>query len=160
MEGEKGAEKGVAVSQRSKALPGQPTNQSRRPLLFLPFSCQYSPYFAPISNLLPTAPSPSPNSQMAFLGQLQSKLQGIKTQAMPQVNAVLEQANQATTKARQNLMPVLNKCSQQLDTLGKILQANVSPKQSPIDLVPAITAFDPTLENAVFKWENGTIVIS
>lgn len=97
---------------------------------------------------------------MAFLGQLQSKLQGIKTQAMPQVNAVLEQANQATTKARQNLMPVLNKCSQQLDTLGKILQANVSPKQSPIDLVPAITAFDPTLENAVFQWANGTIVIS
>jgi ABC-type transporter Mla subunit MlaD len=58
---------------------------------------------------------------MAFLGQLQSKLQEIK--AMPQVSAVLEQANQATSKARQNLMPVLKKCNQQLDTIGKILQA-------------------------------------
>ncbi|KAL3085015.1 hypothetical protein niasHS_010084 [Heterodera schachtii] len=89
---------------------------------------------------------------MAFLGQLQSKLQEIKMQAMPQVSAVLEQANQATSKARQNLMPMLNKCGQQLDTLGKILQANVNPKQSPIDLLPANTAFDPALEKAVFEF--------
>ncbi|KAI3413768.1 hypothetical protein GPALN_011249 [Globodera pallida] len=89
---------------------------------------------------------------MAFLGQLQSKLQEIKMQAMPQVSAVLEQANQATSKARQNLMPVLSKCGQQLDTLGKILQANVNPKQSPIDLVPANTAFDPALEKASFEF--------
>uniref|UniRef100_A0A915N5L6 Alpha-carbonic anhydrase domain-containing protein n=1 Tax=Meloidogyne javanica TaxID=6303 RepID=A0A915N5L6_MELJA len=53
---------------------------------------------------------------------------------MPQVSAVLEQANQATNKAKQNLLP-----------------ANVNPKQSPIDLLPAITAFDPSLENATFK---------
>lgn len=90
---------------------------------------------------------------MAFLGQLQSKLQEIKTQAMPQVSAVLEQANQATNKARKNLMPVLNKCTQQLDALGKVLQANVNPKQSPIDLIPAITAFDPALENAQFRFD-------
>jgi uncharacterized membrane-anchored protein YhcB (DUF1043 family) len=59
---------------------------------------------------------------MAFLGQIQSKLQEIKTKSIPQVNAVLKQANQATNKAKQNLMPVFNKCSQQLDTLTKILQ--------------------------------------
>jgi hypothetical protein len=66
-------------------------------------------------------------------------------------------------------MPVLKKCNQQLDTIGKILQAfkhntwfdhpplpsqaNVSPKQSPIDLIPAITAFDPALDNAIFKYD-------
>ncbi|CAK5008483.1 unnamed protein product [Meloidogyne enterolobii] len=71
---------------------------------------------------------------MAFLNQIQTKLQEIKTKSMPQVSAVLEQANQATNKAKQNLLP-----------------ANVSPKQSPIDLLPAITAFDPSLENATFK---------
>nr|CAD2187712.1 unnamed protein product [Meloidogyne enterolobii] len=88
---------------------------------------------------------------MAFLNQIQTKLQEIKTKSMPQVSAVLEQANQATNKAKQNLLPVFNKCTAQLDTLTKILQANVSPKQSPIDLLPAITAFDPSLENATFK---------
>ncbi|KAL7077552.1 hypothetical protein ACQ4LE_003305 [Meloidogyne hapla] len=88
---------------------------------------------------------------MAFLNQIQTKLQEIKTKSMPQVSAVLEQANQATNKAKQNLLPVFNKCTQQLDTFTKILQANVSPKQSPIDLLPAITAFDPNLENATFK---------
>lgn len=67
---------------------------------------------------------------MAFLGQLQTKLQEIKTHAMPQVSAVLEQANQATNKARQNLMPVLNKCTQQLDTLSKILQASKVPNKN------------------------------
>uniref|UniRef100_A0A915MX45 Alpha-carbonic anhydrase domain-containing protein n=1 Tax=Meloidogyne javanica TaxID=6303 RepID=A0A915MX45_MELJA len=71
---------------------------------------------------------------MAFLNQIQTKLQEIKTKSMPQVSAVLEQANQATNKAKQNLLP-----------------ANVNPKQSPIDLLPAITAFDPSLENATFK---------
>jgi hypothetical protein len=54
---------------------------------------------------------------MAFLGQLQAKFQEIKTQ-VPQVGQVLEQAN----KAKQNLVPVFNKCTQQLDSLGKILQ--------------------------------------
>nr|CAD2173614.1 unnamed protein product [Meloidogyne enterolobii] len=88
---------------------------------------------------------------MAFLNQIQTKLQEIKTKSMPQVSAVLEQANQATSKAKQNLLPVFNKCTQQLDSLTKILQANVNPKQSPIDLLPAITAFDPSLENATFK---------
>jgi carbonic anhydrase len=81
---------------------------------------------------------------MAFLGQLQAKFQEIKTQ-LPQV---VEQAN----KAKQNLVPVFNKCTQQLDSIGKILQVNVDRKQSPIDLLPSITAFDGTLENAVFKF--------
>lgn len=53
---------------------------------------------------------------MAFLGQITQKIQEIK--AMPQVNEMVEQMN----KAKQNLAPVLNKCTQQLDTLGKILQ--------------------------------------
>jgi hypothetical protein len=35
-----------------------------------------------------------------------------------------------------------------------IFQANVSPKQSPIDLVPVITAFDPALENAAFGFQD------
>ena len=80
---------------------------------------------------------------MAFLGQLQSKLQEIKTQAMPQVSAVLEQANQRATKARQNLMPVLSKCSQQLDTLGKILQVKAIGRET---ITPAIhPSFRPML---------------
>jgi len=79
---------------------------------------------------------------MAFLGQLSAKFQELK----PQINSVVEQAN----KAKQNLVPVLNKCTQQLDTLGKILQVNSSRQQSPIDLLPSITAFDPALENATF----------
>uniref|UniRef100_A0A915ER15 Alpha-carbonic anhydrase domain-containing protein n=1 Tax=Ditylenchus dipsaci TaxID=166011 RepID=A0A915ER15_9BILA len=79
---------------------------------------------------------------MAFLGQLQAKFNEIKTQ-LPQV---IEQAN----KAKQNLVPVLNKCTQQLDSLGKILQ-NVDRKQSPIDLLPSITAYDSSLEAATFK---------
>uniref|UniRef100_A0A914L3Z2 Uncharacterized protein n=1 Tax=Meloidogyne incognita TaxID=6306 RepID=A0A914L3Z2_MELIC len=61
---------------------------------------------------------------MAFLNQIQTKLQEIKTKSMPQVSAVLEQANQATNKAKQNLLPVFNKCTQQLDSLTKILQAS------------------------------------
>uniref|UniRef100_A0A914Z999 Uncharacterized protein n=1 Tax=Panagrolaimus superbus TaxID=310955 RepID=A0A914Z999_9BILA len=80
---------------------------------------------------------------MAFLEQLSAKFQELK----PQLNNVVEQAN----KAKQNLVPVLNKCSQQLDTLGKILQVNTSRLQSPIDILPSITAFDPSLENTVFK---------
>lgn len=51
---------------------------------------------------------------MAFINQLTAKLQEIKIQ-LPQV---IEQAN----KAKQNLVPVINKCTQQLDNLGKILQ--------------------------------------
>ena len=63
--------------------------------------------------------------KMAFLSQLSSKFQEIKNTQLPQV---LEQAN----KARQNLMPVINKCTQQLttvghqiDALGKILQVKI-----------------------------------
>lgn len=81
---------------------------------------------------------------MAFLGQLTAKLNEFK----PQINEVVERAN----KAKQNLVPVLNQCTQKLDTLGKILQVNVNPKQSPIDLLPIITAHDPALEGAQFKW--------
>lgn len=51
---------------------------------------------------------------MAFLNQISAKIQEIKGQ-LPQV---IEQAN----KAKQNLVPVFNKCTQQLDNLGKILQ--------------------------------------
>lgn len=54
---------------------------------------------------------------MAFISQLTNKLQEIKTQ-LPQV---IEQAN----KAKQNLVPVFNKCTQQLDNLGKILQVEI-----------------------------------
>lgn len=97
---------------------------------------------------------------MAFINQISSKIQDIKNNQLPQV---IEHAN----KARQNIMPTINKCSQQvqqtaaavghlgaekLDALGKILQVNVSPKSSPIDLLPAITAFDPALENTEFKF--------
>ncbi|KAH7727687.1 Eukaryotic-type carbonic anhydrase family protein [Aphelenchoides avenae] len=84
---------------------------------------------------------------MAFLGQLQAKFQEIKTQ-VPQVGQVLEQAN----KAKQNLVPVFNKCTQQLDSLGKILQVNIDRKPSPIDILPSITAHDQSLEGAVFKY--------
>lgn len=80
---------------------------------------------------------------MAFLGQLSAKLNEIKTQ-IPQV---VEQAN----RAKQNLIPVFTKGRQQLDTLGKILQVNVDRKQSPIDILPPFTAFDPSLENATFR---------
>ncbi|KAI1706183.1 eukaryotic-type carbonic anhydrase domain-containing protein [Ditylenchus destructor] len=58
----------------------------------------------------------------------------------------MSQAN----KTKQNLVPLLNKCTQHLDSLGKIIQ-NVDRKQSPIDLLPSITAFDPALEGASFK---------
>lgn len=51
---------------------------------------------------------------MAFFNQFSAKFQELKTQ-LPQV---IEQAN----KAKQNLVPVFNKCTQQLDNLGKILQ--------------------------------------
>uniref|UniRef100_A0A914C0A8 Carbonic anhydrase n=1 Tax=Acrobeloides nanus TaxID=290746 RepID=A0A914C0A8_9BILA len=67
---------------------------------------------------------------------------------MPQINEVMERAN----KAKQNLVPVFNQCTQKLDTLGKILQVNVNPKQSPIDLLPSITAHDPALEGSQFKF--------
>jgi carbonic anhydrase len=82
--------------------------------------------------------------RMAFLEQLSAKFQELK----PQLNNVVEQAN----KAKQNLVPVLNKCTQQLDTLGKILQVNTNRLQSPIDILPSITAFDPALENATFNY--------
>ncbi|KAI6181386.1 Carbonic anhydrase 1 [Aphelenchoides besseyi] len=82
---------------------------------------------------------------MAFLGQLQAKFNDLKTQ-IPQV---VEQAN----KAKQNLVPVFNKGREQLGTLGKILQVNVDRKQSPIDLLPAFTAFDVSLENATFRFD-------
>jgi hypothetical protein len=80
---------------------------------------------------------------MAFLGQLQAKFNEVKAQ-IPQV---VEQAN----KAKQNLVPVFNKATQQLNNLGQILQVNVHQKQSPIDLLPIFTAFDPALENATFR---------
>jgi hypothetical protein len=80
---------------------------------------------------------------MAFLGQLNAKLNELKNQ-IPQV---VEQAN----KAKQNLVPVFNKGIKQLDTLGKILQVNVDRKQSPIDILPPFTAFDPALESATFR---------
>ncbi|KAI6239802.1 Carbonic anhydrase 1 [Aphelenchoides fujianensis] len=82
---------------------------------------------------------------MAFLGQLQAKFNDLKGQ-LPQV---VEQAN----KAKQNLVPVFNKGREQLGTLGKILQVNVDRKQSPIDLLPSFTAFDPALENATFRFD-------
>ncbi|CAD5211651.1 unnamed protein product [Bursaphelenchus xylophilus] len=84
---------------------------------------------------------------MAFLGQLSAKFNEVKTQ-LP-LNSVLDNVN----KVRQNVVnnPVFNKCTQQLDSLGKILQVNVNLKQSPIDLLPLYTAFDPALENATFR---------
>lgn len=70
---------------------------------------------------------------MAFINQISSKIQDIKNNQLPQV---IEHAN----KARQNIMPTINKCSQQvqqtaaavghlgaekLDALGKILQVSI-----------------------------------
>uniref|UniRef100_A0A7E4VV08 Carbonic anhydrase n=1 Tax=Panagrellus redivivus TaxID=6233 RepID=A0A7E4VV08_PANRE len=81
---------------------------------------------------------------MAFLEQLSAKF----SELSPKINSVVEQAN----KAKQNLVPVLNKCTQQLDTLGKILQVNANRQQSPIDLLPSITAFDPDYENVTFTF--------
>lgn len=56
---------------------------------------------------------------MAFLGQLTAKFNELKT--MPQISEVMERAN----KAKQNLVPVFNQCTQKLDTLGKILQVDL-----------------------------------
>jgi len=82
---------------------------------------------------------------MAFLTQLNAKFNEIKTQ--------LPQAMEQMNKAKQNLVPVFNRGIQQLDSLGKILQVNVDRKQSPIDFLPSFTAFDPSLENATFRFD-------
>jgi len=89
----------------------------------------------------------------AFLGQISAKFSELKEVTKSQLPQVVEQAN----KAKQNLAPMLSKCSEQLDHLAKIdiskiIKVNVEGrKQSPIDLLPSVTAFDPSLENASFQ---------
>ncbi|KAK0426356.1 hypothetical protein QR680_009665 [Steinernema hermaphroditum] len=88
---------------------------------------------------------------MAFLGQLQQQMAQVTAQMQalkPHVTQVVEQASKAT----QGIVPIINKCTQQIDSLGKILPVRVDRKQSPVDLLPAHTAFDPALENATFNF--------
>uniref|UniRef100_A0A915PG06 Alpha-carbonic anhydrase domain-containing protein n=1 Tax=Setaria digitata TaxID=48799 RepID=A0A915PG06_9BILA len=84
---------------------------------------------------------------MAFLGQLTANVQAQLNSVKPQLNSVLQTAS----RARNNLAPILNRATAQLDNLGKILQVTGDRKQSPIDILPAITAFDSTLENSEIR---------
>lgn len=56
---------------------------------------------------------------MAFLGQLTANVQAQLNSVKPQLNSVLQTAS----RARDNLAPILNRATAQLDNLGKILQA-------------------------------------
>uniref|UniRef100_A0AC35UA91 Alpha-carbonic anhydrase domain-containing protein n=1 Tax=Rhabditophanes sp. KR3021 TaxID=114890 RepID=A0AC35UA91_9BILA len=84
---------------------------------------------------------------MAFMNQLNSITASIQN-LKPNLSQVVEKANQA----KQNLVPIFNKCTQQLDAIGKFLPVSSATKQSPIDLLPMSTAFDGTLENASFTF--------
>lgn len=55
---------------------------------------------------------------MAFLGQFTANVQAHLNSVKPQLNSVLQSA----TRARQNLVPMINRASAQLDNIGKILQ--------------------------------------
>lgn len=57
---------------------------------------------------------------MAFLSQLTANVQAQLNNVKPQLNSVLQTA----TRARDNLAPILNRATAQLDNLGKILQVN------------------------------------
>ena len=83
---------------------------------------------------------------MAFLEQLSAKFQELK----PQLNSVVEQAN----KAKQNLVPVFNKCTQQLDTIGKILQVSHNQFFQPTWCESKKTL--PLIEPGMHKGGNGS----
>ncbi|EFO23458.2 eukaryotic-type carbonic anhydrase [Loa loa] len=87
------------------------------------------------------------NNKMAFLGQLTANVQAQLNNVKPQLNSVLQTA----TRARDNLAPILNRATAQLDNLGKILQVTGDRKQSPIDILSTVTAFDSTLENSEIR---------
>lgn len=57
-------------------------------------------------------------NKMAFLGQLTANVQAQLNNVKPQLNSALQTA----TRARDNLVPILNRATAQLDNLGKILQ--------------------------------------
>ncbi|OZC12444.1 carbonate dehydratase, eukaryotic-type [Onchocerca flexuosa] len=81
---------------------------------------------------------------MAFLGQLTANVQAQLNNVRPQLNSVLQTA----TRARDNLAPILNRATAQLDNLGKMLQVTGDRKQSPIDILSTVTAFDSTLKDS------------
>ncbi|VDK75157.1 unnamed protein product [Litomosoides sigmodontis] len=84
---------------------------------------------------------------MAFLGQLTANVQAQLNNVKPQLNSALQTA----TRARDNLVPILNRATAQLDNLSKILQVTGDRKQSPIDILSTITAFDSALENSEIR---------
>ncbi|MFH4982452.1 hypothetical protein AB6A40_009161 [Gnathostoma spinigerum] len=86
---------------------------------------------------------------MAFFGQLTANVQAQLNLVKPQLNSVLQTA----TRAKDNLVPMLNKATAQLDSLGKILQVSGDRKQSPIDIIPDITAYDPLFDEAEFSFK-------
>ncbi|VDK17332.1 unnamed protein product [Anisakis simplex] len=86
---------------------------------------------------------------MAFLGQLTANVQAQLNSVKPQLNSVLQTA----TRARENLAPILSRASAQLDSIGKILQVTADRKQSPIDILASLTAFDASLEDTTFNFK-------
>ncbi|VDN03682.1 unnamed protein product [Thelazia callipaeda] len=91
---------------------------------------------------------------MAFLGQFTANVQAQLNNMKPQLNSVLQSAS----RARDNLKPIFNKATAQLDNLGRILQVTSDRKQSPIDILPIYTAFDSTLKNSEIKLSYPTSV--
>ncbi|CAI5439121.1 unnamed protein product [Caenorhabditis angaria] len=94
---------------------------------------------------------------MAFLSQLQGGLQQLKQktselaeQAAPSFGASFAQLKEAPKFMESAFKNGLNKVK--LDSLGKVLNVpSLGRNQSPIDIVPVITAFGEHLQNAHFE---------
>uniref|UniRef100_A0A0N4ZXZ6 Carbonic anhydrase n=1 Tax=Parastrongyloides trichosuri TaxID=131310 RepID=A0A0N4ZXZ6_PARTI len=86
---------------------------------------------------------------MSFFNNLTAQLKNLQ----PNIAQVVEKANQA----KQNLAPIINKCTQQIDAISKFLPVPNSTKQSPIDLLPISTAYEPSYENASFTYNYNEI---
>ncbi|PAV67310.1 hypothetical protein WR25_15192 isoform A [Diploscapter pachys] len=99
---------------------------------------------------------------MAFLSQLSGHLQQLKEKTVtmaegaPAIGAHLQSLKEGAPKLLESAMNakngLLNKVK--LDSIGKVLNVtNLGRNQSPIDIVPVITAFGEHLQNAEFRVE-------
>uniref|UniRef100_A0A1I7WTE9 Carbonic anhydrase n=1 Tax=Heterorhabditis bacteriophora TaxID=37862 RepID=A0A1I7WTE9_HETBA len=100
--------------------------------------------------------------QMAFLSQLSSHLQTLKEKTVtmaegaPAIGAHLQLIKDGAPRLVESAMNakngLLNKVK--LDSIGKVLNvSSLGRSQSPIDIVPLITAFGEHLQNAEFRVE-------
>ncbi|CAJ0943971.1 unnamed protein product, partial [Mesorhabditis belari] len=98
---------------------------------------------------------------MAFLSQLQGKFQNLKETAQnfteqgalgAHLQSIKEGAPKLLNQAKSAKDELLNKVK--LDSIGKVLHVtSLGRNQSPIDIVPVITAFGENLQNAEFRVE-------